>query len=437
MTAAHIAASRVLWTHRIARAEQLPPDGDWVTWLYQAGRGAGKTRTAAEELAWRASRTPDTRWAIVAPTFSDARDTCVEGESGILTVLRRYGTLRAKNPWNRSMGEIVLVNGSRIKLFSGDEPERLRGPQFHGAWVDELGAFRYPAAWDQLQFGLRLGVHPQTIVTTTPRPIPVLRGLLARADGSVVITRGSTFDNRANLAPIALAELLARYDGTRLGRQELYGELLEDVEGALWTLSLIEQHRLTEAPQLVRTVVAVDPAVTDTGDETGIIVAGRDSQQHGYVLADYTLRGTPDAWARAVVESYDRHSADAVVVEVNQGGQMVAQVLRTIRPTLPIKEVRATKGKQLRAEPISALYEQGRIHHIGVHAALEDQMTSWTPDQPKSPDRLDALVWAFTELIQHSGAAAYLTALARFCPTGHPNRQSDTMCVTCGLALAG
>lgn len=435
-TLARIAAARVVWAYQSARTEQLPPTGNWMIWLYQAGRGAGKTRTAAEELAWQAIRQPNTRWAIVAPTFADARDTCVEGESGILSVLRRYDALRERNPWNRSIGEVALANGSRIKLFSGDEPDRLRGPQHHGAWVDELGAFRYSDAWDQLQFGLRLGDNPRTIVTTTPKPVPVIRSLLARKDGSVVVTRGSTFDNRANLAPTALAELLARYDGTRIGRQELYGELLEDVEGALWTLANIEANRRDEATDVVRTVVAVDPAVTDTGDETGIIVAARDRHQHGYVIADYSTRGTPDTWARRVVDAYDEHRADAIVVETNQGGQMIASVLRTVRPNLPIREVRASKGKQVRAEPISAMYEQGRIHHVGTFDELETQLTTWTPDQPKSPDRLDALVWAFTELLQHSGAAAYLTALARFCPAGHPNRQTDTVCSTCRLPLA-
>jgi len=432
-----VAAARVRWTHQLARPEQLAPAGDWITWLYQAGRGAGKTRTAAEWLAWQAITQANTRWAIVAPTYGDARDTCVEGESGILTVLRRYQMLRERNPWNRSIGEISLRNGSRIKLFSGDEPERFRGAQHHGAWVDELGAFRYEDAWDQLQFGLRLGDDPRTIVTTTPRPRPLLRRLAARKDGSVIITRGTTFDNRANLAPTALAELLARYDGTRIGRQELYGELLEDVEGALWTLANIETHRLSTPPaQIVRTVVAVDPAVTDTGDETGIIVAARDRQQHGYVIADYSVRGTPDAWARRVVDAYDTHSADAIVVEVNQGGQMIASVLRTVRPNLPIREVRASKGKQVRAEPISAMYEQGRIHHIGTHDELETQLTTWTPDLPKSPDRLDALVWAFTDLLQHSGAETYLQGLARFCSCGFPNRQAESVCVSCGVKLA-
>lgn len=431
-----VAASRVLWTHRLARPEQLPPPGDWMVWLLLAGRGAGKTRTAAEELAWQAVRQPNTRWAILSATFADGRDTCVEGDSGILGVLRRYGMLRDKNPWNRSIGELSLRNGSRIKVFSADEPDRLRGPQHHGAWVDELGTFRYEDAWDQLQFGLRLGTHPRTIVTTTPRPKALMRRLVNRRDGSVVVTKGRTLDNAANLAPAALAELLARYEGTRIGRQELDGELLEDVEGALWTQALIDAQRVLLAPDPVRTIVAVDPAATDTGDETGILVCSRDSRHHGYVLADYSMRGTPDAWARKVVDAYDEHEADSVVVEVNQGGQMVASVLRTVRPSLPIREVRASKGKQTRAEPISALYEQGRVHHVGSFPALEDQLTTWTPDDPKSPDRLDALVWAMTELIQHSDTTAYLSALAKVCAAcGFPNRQSEVVCAQCHLPL--
>jgi len=431
-----VAASRLIWQNQLARTEQLPPEGEWSTWLYLAGRGAGKTRTAAEWLAYNAIREPGTRWAIVAPTYAAARDTCVEGESGILSVLRRYGALRN---WNRSIGEIDLVNTSKIKLFSGDEPERLRGPQHHGAWVDELASFRYSDSWDQLQFGLRLGTHPQTIVTTTPKPKALIKALTNRQDGSVVITRGSTFDNKANLAPAALAELLSRYDGTRLGRQELYGELVEDVEGSLWTVSLIEQHRVTELPpNIVRRVVAVDPAVTanDTSDETGIIVASRDMIGNGYVEHDYSMRGRPDAWARRVVDAYDEHQADAIVIEVNQGGDLVAQTLRTIRPHLAIKEVRAAKGKKLRAEPISAMYEQGRIHHVGLLPILEDQMCSWTPDDPKSPDRLDALVWAMTDLMEGGGADAYLRALANMCACGYPNRLNAEICQKCGVRLA-
>lgn len=431
--AQRIAAARIRWEFQQARPNQIPPDGDWLTWLLLAGRGFGKSRCGAEWLAWELVREPNLRGAIIAPTFADARDTCVEGESGILQVLRRYGAL---DKWNRSLGEVRLTNGSQIKLFSGEEPDRLRGPQHHFVWLDEIAAFDYgQEAWDMMTMGLRLGDRPRSVATSTPKPVPIVKNLLKRRDGSVAVTRGATFDNRDNLAPTFLAELLARYEGTRLGRQEIYGELLEDVEGALWTLSLIETHRITTTPNLVRTVVAVDPAVTDTGDETGIIVAGRDTHHHGYVLADKSMRGTPDQWAKQVIEAYDEHMADAVVVEVNQGGQMVAQVLRTIRPSLPIIEVRASKGKQTRAEPVSALYEQGKIHHVGVFPELEQQMCEWTPDDRNSPDRMDAMVWAFTELIQHSGAQSYLQAVAKMCSCGYPNRMTAVICEACRVPL--
>jgi phage terminase large subunit-like protein len=244
-------------------------------------------------------------------------------------------------------------------------------------------------------------------------------------------------DNRLNLAPTALAELLARYDGTRMGRQELYGELLEDVENALWSNAIIDKYRVKHLPQdVVRTVVAVDPAISADGDETGIVVACRDRAGDGYVIADYSMQGTPDQWARKVVEVYDRHEADAVVVEINQGGLRVAQTLRTVRQHLPIREVRATKGKAVRAEPISALYEQGRVHHVGPFPELETQLTSWTPDFGKSPDRLDALVWAFTELMNKSNAQAFLAAVSKTCKScGFPNRLVAVACERCALGL--
>ena len=363
----------------------------------------------------------------------------MEGESGLLKILRRYGALDPFKGWNRSLGEIRLLNGSRIKMFSGEEPERLRGPQHHGAWVDELAAFKYPReAWDQLQFGLRLGVKPQTIISTTPRPKPLIRDLLKREDGSVVVTRGSTFDNAPNLAPSALAEFLARYEGTRIGRQELHGELLEDVDGALWSWVRIEQDRLTQLPEnIVRRVVSVDPAVTnnDSSDETGIVVVSRDRDGHGYVEGDHSMRGTPNEWAARVINVYDEYECDHIIVEVNQGGDMVAQTLRTIRPHLPIREVRASKGKRLRAEPISALYEQGKVHHVGVFENLETQMTTWTPDDPKSPDRLDALVHGLTDLMESGGAEAYLRSLAVVCACGFPSGRGATECTYCGASL--
>ena len=400
-----------------------------------AGRGAGKTRTAAEYLAWQAITNPETRWAIVAPTHADARDTCVEGESGILNVLRDYGVLQ---DYNRSRSEIFLINKSRIKLYSGEEPDRLRGPQFHGGWFDELAAFKYPEAWDQYQFGARLGTHPRTIVTTTPRPTKLIKDLLKR--DNVRVVRGSTFDNAKNLAPSALAELRLRYENTRLGRQELYGEVLEEVEGALWTRDTIESARVTKAPPLVRIVVGVDPAVTsgETSDETGIVVVGMTADGHYYVLDDKTLRATPDAWARAAVSAYQEHKADRIVAETNNGGDMVTLLMRQVDSTVSVKKVTATRGKQLRAEPISSLYEQGRVHHVGYFAELEMQMCEWTPQSNESPDRLDALVWAITELNTGGSTMLALANMALLCGNcGMPSPKTASVCVKCGTNLRG
>ena len=424
-----------MWKNKLARKEQLPPDGDWNIWLAMAGRGFGKTRLGAEEIAWQAIVQPATRWAVVAPTFSDARDTCAEGESGIVAVLQRYQMLAN---YNRSIGEILLKNGSRIKLFSADNPERFRGPQHHGAWCDELGAWRYQDAWDQLQFGLRLGKKPRVIVTTTPRSTALIRMLAGRTDGSVVITRGSTFDNAKNLAPSALMELQARYNGTRLGRQELYGEILDDIEGALWTRGLIDRTRIATAPTMARIVVSVDPAVTNSekSDETGIVVVGSTADGQGYVLGDYSFRGSPLQWATRAVELFDQYKADAVLVEVNQGGDMVGAVLKQVRPTLPIREVRAHVGKKLRAEPVAAMYEQGRIHHIGEFAELEDQMCTWTVDEPNSPDRIDAMVQGFSDLLGKVTVSNYFNAIANHCPKcGLPMPKSFTHCSACRTAM--
>lgn len=384
-----------------ARPEQLPPAGDWLVWLILAGRGWGKTRTGAEWLKTVALDTPRSRWAVVAPTFADGRDTCIEGDSGILSVLPK-DRIRT---WNRSLGELILANGSRIKLFSADEPERLRGPQHHGAWCDEPASWRYGLeAWDQLQFGLRLGEHPRTVVTGTPKPVPLVRNLVKRPD--VAVTRGSTFDNAANLAPAMLAELRQRYEGTRLGRQELYAELLEDTPGALWSLAMIDGHRVAsidDVPDLIEVVVAVDPAVTsgEDSDETGVIVAGRDAGGHGWVLEDLSGRYSPEAAMRTVVDAYHDLQADAVVVERNNGADYIPALLRATDATVRCETVWASRGKALRAQPVAALYEQGRVHHVGALPTLEDQMVSWTPDDTRaaSPDRLDALVWAFARLL--------------------------------------
>lgn len=373
-----------------------------------AGRGFGKTRAGAEAFCWELCKNAGWRGAIVAPTERDARDTCVEGESGILSVLPSMMV----QSWNRSQGEILLSNGSRIKLFSADAPERLRGPQHHVAWCDELGAWRSAEALDQLRFGLRLGVQPVMIITTTPRPIPMLKEMLQQVGaGGVVLSSGHTFENAANLAPSALAELRRRYEGTRLGRQELYAELLEDVQGALWPRSLIEQHRVEaqlltkpDALTLQRVVIAVDPAVTSgaQSDATGIVAVGLGRNGHAYVLHDATCRDSPENWARRVSELYHDLQADLVIGEVNQGGDLVESVLRASYAHLPFKAVRALRGKALRAEPVAALYERGLVHHVGFFAPLEDEMSSFVPGADyaqKSPDRMDALVWAITELM--------------------------------------
>lgn len=324
----------------------------------------------------------------------------MEGESGLLNVLPPEAVAK----WNRSLGELVLFNGSRAKLFSADVPERLRGPQHHVAWADELAAWRYAEALDQLRFGLRLGVRPKLIVTTTPRPVPLLQGIMRQKQG-VHITRGSTFENAANLAPAALEELKNRYEGTRLGRQELYAELLEDVPGALWSHQQIDALRVKAPPPLVRILLAVDPAVTSSAgsDATGIVAVGLGDDKRAYVLADATLSAPPHQWARKVVALYESLKADLVIGEVNQGGDLVESVLRTIAPELPYRAVRANRGKLLRAEPVAALYEQGRVHHVGTFAALEDEMTRFAPGliEQNSPDRVDALVWALTELLLH------------------------------------
>lgn len=373
----------------------MPPHGDWRTWLILAGRGWGKTRTGAE---WVIDRIEDghERIALIGPTAADVRDVMVEGESGILAVCPED---LAPN-YEPSKRRVTFSTGAICTTYSADEPDRLRGPQHDAAWADELAAWRYPEAWDQLQFGLRLGDDPRTIVTTTPRPTKEIRELVAAS--TTVVTRGSTFDNADNLAPAFLERILAKYEGTRLGRQELYAEILDDVPGALWSRAMLE-HAVTACPSPIpdteRLVVAIDPAVTsgEDSDSTGIVVAGR-YDKSAVVLADLTCRLTPDGWARRAVEAYHEHKADRIVAEANQGGDLVKTVLRTVDPSVPVKLVHATRGKRVRAEPVAALYEQGRVFHTAVFPELEDELVTWTPDSPHSPDRLDALVWALTDL---------------------------------------
>jgi phage terminase large subunit-like protein len=391
-----------------ARPTQFPPPGSWRVWLLLAGRGFGKTRTGAELIRARAVARVARRFALVAPTAGDARDVMVEGESGILAI---------SPPWERpryepSKRRLTWPNGAIATLFSAEEPERLRGPQHDTAWCDELASWRYPEAWDMLMFGLRLGSDPRVVVTTTPRPTRLLRELIA--DPTVLVTRGSTFENRANLAPAFLGQIVRKYEGTRLGRQELEAELLEDVPGALWNRGMIEAARAYADPVLTRVVVAIDPAAssTDSADETGIIVAGRDEIGHGWVLADASGRYQPTEWAKTAVLAYRAHHADRIVAEVNNGGDMVEATLRMIEPNASFSAVRASRGKVTRAEPVAALYEQGRVHHLGTFPQLEDQMCAFTrggygsPNSSStgSPDRVDALVWALTELLVEPAA---------------------------------
>ncbi len=373
-------------------------------WLILAGRGWGKTRTGAEFIREQVDSNSVSHIALVGPTAGDVRDTMIEGESGLLSIFPT-----AQRPrYEPSKRRVTFHNGAVATAFSADEPDRLRGPNHDLAWADELAAWRYPEAWDMLQLGLRIGARPRTVVTTTPKPIPLVRRLIATDDGTVHMTRGSTFDNRANLAAAFLDEVVSRYEGTRLGRQELYAEVLDDVEGALWNRDLLEENRVTQLPEMTRLVVAVDPAAGSKSEnaETGIVVVGIGVDKKGYVIDDVSLRGTPNDWGRAAVAAYHRHEADLIVAESNQGGDMVSHTLRTIDPSVPVKMVHASRGKRTRAEPVSALYEQGRVHHLGFHGELEDQLCSWVPDHAVSPDRLDALVWGVTEVLVRGLAEA-------------------------------
>ena len=380
-----------------ARSNQLTPQTKWRIWLILAGRGFGKTRTGAEFIREQVEAGNAKHIALVGPTAADVRDTMVEGESGLLGIYPAHQRPR----YEPSKRRITFHNGAVASAFTADEPDRLRGPNHDLAWADELAAWRYPEAWDMLMFGLRIGKFPRVVVTTTPKPIPIIKRLLAMEDGTTFVTRGSTFENAANLAPSFLAEVKARYEGTRLGQQELYAEVLDDVEGSLWNRDMLENNRVSQLPEIVRTVVAVDPAAGSKAEnaETGIVVVGLGEDGHGYVLDDRSVRGTPNDWGMAAVAAYHANKADRIVAEANQGGDMVSHTLRTVDPNVPIKLVHASKGKRTRAEPVAALYEQGRVHHLGFHALLEDQLCSWVPDHAVSPDRLDALVWGVTELI--------------------------------------
>lgn len=377
-----------------ARPSQLPPDKlpngqDWRYWVILAGRGFGKTRTGAE---WVRKTIQDMSFVnLIAATADDARDIMVEGESGILAIcpnneLPTYVKSERKLKW---------PNGAVSLIFTADEPERLRGKQHAGLWADEVASWRYPEAWDQAQFGLRIGPDPRAVVTTTPKPTPLIKELCANEWSFV--TTGTTYDNRANLAEAFYSAVIKKYEGSRLGRQELLAQILDDNPNALWQRTLLDDLRVNRAPEMTRIVVAVDPQSGEDGAETGIIVVGIGHNEHGYVLDDMTIRGTPSEWAEATCLAYHRWRADRVVAEVNQGGKMVEHTIRTADPNIAYTAVTARVGKRTRAEPVSALYEQGRVHHVGQFGTLEDQMCEWVPTDP-SPDRMDALVWGMTEL---------------------------------------
>lgn len=380
-------------------AHQVPPAGDdWDVWLLLAGRGAGKTEAMARYVRQHlATLGAEARVGVGAPTIADARDICAEGASGLITLHP------GEFAYNRSLGEARHAGGGYVKFLGSEQPARWNGPQWTLLWWDEL-ALCNVKAFEQSQFGLRLGAHPRIVASTTPKGANFVQAL---AQEPTTVTRRATMYDNPHLSAVAVRRLRGKYEGTRLGRQELEGQFLDDVPGALWQRAQFDERR--EAPDLARVVVGVDPAATSTADsdETGIIVAGLGVDQQGYVLADRSCRLSPDGWARRVIAAFDEFAADRVVVEVNNGGEMVSHTLRTVRPTLPIEQVHASRGKVTRAEPIAALYEQRRIWHVAPLAELEDQLCTWTPESGHSPDRLDALVWALTAFGLTAPAAAW------------------------------
>ena len=390
-----------------ARIDQLPPESDdWSIWLVLGGRGAGKTRTGAEWIKGMALGLPGfadsraERIALVGETQGQVRDVMIEGVSGLLSIHTRW----ERPSWYPSRRRLEWPNGAIGQVFSAEDPEGLRGPQFAAAWSDELAKWpNLQECWDMLQFGLRLGDRPRQIVTTTPRPVPLLKRLLA--DSHVAVSRAATAANRYNLAADFIRSITDAYGGTRLGRQEIDGELVEESADALWTRAMIEDCREAAPTGLARIVVAVDPPASSSAraDSCGLVVAGVDGDGVGHVLEDGTIAGArPHEWAQKAIALYRRFEADALVVEVNQGGEMATSVIREVDSGVPVTAVRATRGKYLRAEPVAALYAQGRVRHAGRFPQLEDEMCDFGPaglSSGRSPDRLDALVWALTHLM--------------------------------------
>ncbi len=404
-----LTAYRRCWNY-LAREDQFPPQfaqggGPWTMWLVMGGRGAGKTRTGAEWVRGIALGEPEFatkpvgRIALIGETSADARDVMVEGVSGILSVHAAH----ERPEWQPSRRRLEWKNGAVAQVFSAEDPESLRGPQFECAWLDEFAKWRHAEeAFDMLQFGLRLGAHPRQLVTTTPRPIAMLRKFMA--DPHTAVTHASTYANAENLAQGYLSRIVKRYAGTRLGRQELQGEIVEERADALWSRAMLDGLREEKAPAMQRIVIAIDPPASSSqrADNCGLVAAGIDEDGIVHVLDDATLSAArPQVWARAAIALYEKHEADQIVAEVNQGGEMVEAVIREAGAHAPVTKVRATRGKYLRAAPVAQLYEQGRVRHAGSFPELEDEMCAFGPDGlpgSRSPDRLDALVWAVTAL---------------------------------------
>lgn len=416
-----------------ARPEQLQPAGNWFIWWIDAGRGWGKTRTAAETIKEWALKTPKGRFALVAATYADGRDTMVEGESGLLAILKpeqlRGGS--EEKAWNRSIGELYLANGAQFRIFSSEQPRKLRGPQHHGAWCDELAAWQDAplgmidekeqskgngTTWSNLLFGLRLGKDPRIVIASTPKPVKLVFDLLAlskKHPDRIHITKGTTYDNLGNLSETFKLNVVALFEGTSIGRQELSAELNTAVKGALWTWPMLNPIRVAEADlpppeEFIRVIVSIDPAVTSNAesDETGIIILALHKSKLVYVLDDGSGVYTPLQWATVANNFFAKYNADAFVAEVNNGGDLVEVNIRQVNKTGRYRGVRASRGKVARAEPVVALYEQGRIRHKSGLATLETQMTNWSAGTgEKSPDRIDALVWGITELALEPEAA--------------------------------
>jgi phage terminase large subunit-like protein len=389
-----------------ARQKQRPPLGYWFLWLILAGRGFGKTRTGGEWLIDQMRDQPDTYWGLVAPTYDDGRDLMVEGESGLEAICNAR---KIRFTWNRSLGHFILGNAARADLFSSERPESLRGPNLTGAWGDEPATWKYPQkTWENLMFMTRKG-RPRITVTGTPKPTKFVRTLVNKAH---TVTRGTPYENRSNLAPEWFDNVITPLEGTRLGRQEIEAEILDQIEGALWVPDQIETGRLPRPDELDTVVVALDPSVTNNedSDECGLTVVGKAGEQ-AFVLEDWSERMHAERWSARAVEAYHLYQADRIVAEVNNGGDLVEMVIKALDPHIPVRKVNASRGKRTRAEPVAMMYgepssphtwDRARVHHVRSRdlAQLEDQMCTWVPDtgQP-SPDRLDSLVWGMTDLL--------------------------------------